>query len=550
MTSGRGEEGAIGRVLTDRSPFGPEATENTSAAVRAALFEDDNRIFSEGLQRRPHVIVGRRGSGKTAFLDQLKHQPRTIAVDLPTAKLVNQFQPLIDHGENWTSSPEVFAEHWHSVLMVGVAATFANPATTPCTDDPPALHTLREFVSGFASVEHNPLRVVASFVRELLSDAAEDPTILSSPDEFSRHGVSVGQAVALMGRYFDERDLRLTILLDSTEKDELIDDERRPAFGGLLKLLGNQSVSDSLDLCMAFPAEQWGQIRASSTNQTKDLANPLMLHWQSKELWTLAARRLVMYLREHHPDSIRDLAPEFQRHSRITVQSYDEIVELLDGSRGGSAGRHVFASVFPGTVTGRRGTVEPTLQYVMRHTQLLPRQLLQLLNSIWFSNQTKGGVPWRISGDAITQAINDAESGIVSEICAAYKSQYPDVHEALKRLVPNMTSYFRSGELQRAHQRYVRGRVSIPAANDAPWRFREMLCEIGVIGRVFKQSGHYVEAQFAYTMTGDLDVGENDLLAFHPLVSGAIGTMVPSEPLLPVIPRGTATSSDDDRLVS
>src|SRR5262245_60938155 len=79
--------------LTKESPLGPsDAAQITDIEVAAKLFDPHNRSFNTLLRRDLSVLIGRRGSGKTALLNSYKYRPYLDPVPKPVANLAFDFK--------------------------------------------------------------------------------------------------------------------------------------------------------------------------------------------------------------------------------------------------------------------------------------------------------------------------------------------------------------------------------------------------------------------------------------------------------------------------
>ena len=75
----------LGRYISDEQPFGPIATERVhDREVLDYLFESDNEFNQEAARVSPTIVVGRRGSGKTAFLLASKTQDGSRGIRINT----------------------------------------------------------------------------------------------------------------------------------------------------------------------------------------------------------------------------------------------------------------------------------------------------------------------------------------------------------------------------------------------------------------------------------------------------------------------------------
>jgi len=74
---------------------------------------------------------------------------------------------------------------------------------------------------------------------------------------------------------------------------------------------------------------------------------------------------------------------------------------------------------------------------------------------------------------------------------------------------------------------------------------REMMVRVGMLGRYKKSTAEYVEAEFEYTVEGQLGIGPDDRYCLHPLFVRTFrskDTVEASADVKPVYPRGTPLS--------
>jgi hypothetical protein len=192
----------------------------------------------------------------------------------------------------------------------------------------------------------------------------------------------------------------------------------------------------------------------------------------------------------------------------------------------------LFDAVLPKTITNSAGFQENTISYILRHTQLLPRHFLMLLNSIFRSNGgTQGLSPFPVSETRIISGIRQVEERIVTEIFVAFKLIHPTAEEVCKRCLPELGHKFSMGELHRVYTR--KGKAVF--GGDNLFEFQRMLMEIGALGRVKpgKATDVYIQGNFEYTVEHEIAVSHEDELCLHPLFSGIYGNDQRDRPVYP-----------------
>ena len=181
---------------------------------------------------------------------------------------------------------------------------------------------------------------------------------------------------------------------------------------------------------------------------------------------------------------------------------------------------------------------ESPIRYIMRHTQLNPRQFLHILNAIWVENRRLGNQPTAVSAQAIEEGIRRVEEGIIHEIHRSYEFVHPEAAEAAKAVISELPRVFSHGDLERAFRREgasaiqrVWTRIRSAGGETAKGSyepeyldFKSMLAEVGCIGKVTSIELPYVRASFEYSAPSRLQIGSAELMCVHPLFSGVFAS--------------------------
>lgn len=539
----------VAPYINDNAPFGPVATEQIGDQLLwQNLFDRENQAYAHLMQRDPAFVVGRRGAGKTAFLDALDTEQPTLNVDINTSTAVAEIEDLLraltDLGVT------LFADHvsdiwgaalWHGVLV----GLIQDPPDGIETDDMRYedvkiyLDDLTDDASRSAACE----AVMSLFCMELLDQAEKRKTVARHPTLFELRGVKLVSVIDAATSLLEESDVQPILLLDSIEDFQDVLDYHTRTIEGLFMQVGRSTQPTApYRIRFSFPAELWHVLRSMSRNPLKDFGRFIILQWSAREIVKIAAHRYMLYLEHFH-------RPFLDRNRVVALLNTDSEKESLE----------LLRLMLPPTVRGELGIVEDTIAYVLRHTQLLPRHLLRLLNAIWTRSADRDGDAVRVSEEAVIIGIQDVEEQIVTEICKAYELVHPTADEVCRAVIKNLPRRFNDSDLHRAFNRAGKGAVKRAHRNlaerrlaershrigtiDVPYPemdyfdFKAMLLEIGCIGRRIGQTDRYDVAEFEYTIPHRLAVGDDDVMCVHPLFSGVYQSM-PDE-----------TGDDNPRLV-
>ncbi len=548
------------------APFGPVASEDLSdRRLRDELFDRENRVYDRLVRRDPAFVVGRRGSGKTAFLHSLAMDKDTLDVTVDTSTAIAEIQDLLrsltqlditfftDHvARLWT------AALWHHVFL---ALVHQRPAAIH--PDDPRFDAIRVYLHDLADRDPTlvPPEEVLGLMAEAFLEQAMDRKLLARNALSLRVGpVTLAEVVDGADRLLADAGLQPVLLMDSIEDFKRVLDQHTEAIGGLFMQVG-RSVQPRAPFRVrfSFPAELWHVLNTMSENPLKDFGSFIVLHWSAREIVKIAAHRFHLYLTHFHPEHLN----RNQELARLNLDRQRDALRLL-------------SSVLPDSVSGELGVEEDTVAYILRHTQLLPRHLLRILNAIWLRESRLDGAV-EVAAESVVLGIRDVEEQIVTEVCKAYELVHPLANEVCRAVLKNLPRRFSDSELHRAFNQVGKGALRRAAQRREQERlnssvnrygsygspgpdmdyfdFKAMLVEIGALGRLREQTERYDVADFEYTVSVRLAIGESDTICVHPLFSGVYQSRTdPVGDLRVVYPYGTDPLIDhrefgpDDRL--
>lgn len=292
------------------------------------------------------------------------------------------------------------------------------------------------------------------------------------------------------------------IAIDSLEKYARDDDPMMRATAALIEAASNMSTAHAIDgihVKLFVSAEIFPHLAENEiSNYSKFVQNPIYLHWRPKDLVRLVCWRINEHFRTDE---------KLGFHYRENVR-WDSSSSVID---------NVWMPLFGQTLRNGNGRTESTIGYVMRHTQLRPRQFVLFCNLMARHAHREGTFP-RISGDAMISAVALQERELAKEIINSYSHIYPNIDRIIRAL-NGMPIQFSARELDR---RAPSTASQWPQGDYSPYRFREILAELGVIGRI--RDDHvagdgttFLEADFEYSLDDRLYIGEGDECVVHPM---------------------------------
>jgi len=516
---------SIRPYITKDEPFGPIDSVDIDLKdtdVMNRLFERHNWIY-KNLHQRPSIIMGRKGSGKTYYLRTVFFDKQyDFFTEIRTAHLLGHISSVIQGMTKDAVFPETLSELWETILWTCVLSEIRKHRLLS-SQDLYVVNTYLEKVGVTGNdLVYDVLWKVANLFDEVMKENPRDG-VSEIMRRFDRVAFDDAKSAVLEGLKSSKKSF--VILMDSLDDFRLDIDSVSRSLQGLLKFVGSMNKPrDVVDVRFCLPSELFHRIIKISSNPNKDFRRALKLQWTASELVLIGAQRLMYYLFLYYPEFLKDLPP-------------------LDLTKRSDALR-LFSSVLPDKIANQAGFQEETMSYILRHTQLLPRHFLMLLNSVFKGlNAPPGSHPFPVPEEKIINGIRRVEEFIVSEIFVAFKLIHPTAEVTCKRCLPQVGHKFSVGEL---HQVFTRHGKAV-FGGDGMFDFQRMLIEIGALGRVVpgKESDLYIKGNFEYTVSHELTISHNDELCIHPLFSGIFSNGNRKD--RPVYPYGSVLEDEDYR---
>ncbi|HET9207302.1 MAG TPA: hypothetical protein VFO28_13755 [Burkholderiaceae bacterium] len=488
----------LAKYFTRDAPLGPLNARVVADDRVLELLTEHDLATIRAQSERPSVVVGRRGSGKTSYLRKLGlNTPHALFIEIRTEKTFNLILGAIHNVIRDAISVEAVTLVWEGIVWNCLLWQLHRSGRPRLDRQFVVEHLKRLEITDCKHLDDVMGTLSAMFervARETGGFALDRIADLLRGGQFER-------LKALATSDLESTDEVALIVIDSLDDYPVRVEDFKKSLAGLLKCAGEfNAVVRHFEIRMCLPSELYTEfLEKVSTNTTKDFSNQLIVRWQVGELLLAACRRLMVYLMLFHPG-----AYDVVRGNPLgTRRDANEFIE----------------TIFPKQVTNLNGYPEDTILYLLRHTQLLPRQLFILLGEVL--KLSRAGQPFvpgtnlLVSQDAIRLGIRDTEGRITDEIFSAFRNRYPEAKEACMSILPSLNKVFEAQKFAIAVKKYCEefGRQHRPAT------LRRMLIEIGACGKVTKGSSSYVHGSFEYTMTSQLPVGPDDRLCVHPLFS-------------------------------
>jgi len=484
---------------TPSEPFGPANADDISfndTRTHGSLFETNNWM-KDKFRGNPTIIVGRRGSGKTHYLHNVVFdQQYDYYVEIRTSRVLRYVARIVQGISEDIIFPETIAEVWETILWVAIFSEIRKHSLLSVDD----LALIETYLGNVGVRENDNVDKALLAVANTLSEEMNrkhDVTISKPIRNFEN--ITFHDAKTAVLRNLESSKRNFVILIDSMDDFQLDILLVERALQSLLMVVGSMNKPrDVVDIRFCLPSELYQRFIKLSLSPSKDFRRALILQWDERELVLIGAQRLTSYLTSHYPEF-------YKKFNSLNLATYVDALTL-------------FNAVLPKHINNPSGYPEETLFYILRHTQLLPRQFLILLNSI-FRNPDSGqrANPFPVSEERIVNGVRQMEDLVMREIFAAFKLIYPTAEETCRHCLPKLGNKFTMATLKRVFT--DRGKVVF--GNDNFFEFQRMLLEIGAIGRVIPDPKRnvYIMGDFEYVTLGQLFFSKNSELCIHPLFS-------------------------------
>jgi hypothetical protein len=454
------------------------------------LYFEETPFNDQAVDPDTYLIVGRRGSGKSAlaqyfsFQDEIRN-PLCIEVRKPSV-----YQQLLAEVSKRTSESRAIAvDHlrrvWEFVIWKLIVSSLRGDAPETArggitdTESHRVSHFVAEQIQHLMSFfDEEDLRMTGRRMEQIVDD--------HNLDQVKQEAVQAARRQPII------------IAIETLEQYDIENKPLMYALGALIEYAASFNLRYSLQsihLKVFVAGEVFQHMQeAVLLNPLKAIRDPVHLLWRPRDLLRFISWRLYRHLQE----------TGMWRHD----------VGDIDWENSNDVLANVWIPHFGRSLTNAQGQVEDTWPYVLRHTQMRPRQLIRLCNTIASRSIQDGTFP-RFSEKHIKDGVKIAEKDLAGEVLNAFSEIYPRcdrIVEALMR-VPKM---FDGRELDR---RAKQSAALWPKDTYSPERFRLLVAELGIIGRVTRGTldSEYVDADFEYGSSERLLLTHRDTCVVHPM---------------------------------
>lgn len=517
---------ALRKYVRPNAPFGPvdaDATVVAEPSCAAALYDWNNQAFAE-LLVGSDVLVGRRGSGKSSLLRSFLVR-KYLSAEFSSDE-AREFR------ERYHISPKILSRTPDLVIEVNTTAhvdeleeRLSERSVLPSVTVMAGLWRKRMWWlvgKELEKIDGVMWSGLPSDLRDFIT--SNDVKLDSKRSSYSGSGAATDQYISELEKYFAERKIRVVVTFDNVEQHKF-QPRQDAVLSGLIALAGAFIGSEhpSLDIKLCLPAELFRQLKKLAFRPDKDLHTIQYLHWNAAELLHLAARRLRVYL------SLWDK----EQFAEVKDRKLNERQPLRD----------FWHRYFPIKITNSVDIEEDTITYILRHTQMLPRQLISVLNAICKRSGRDSSEMFatRFDRDSIIKGIEDTEEPSKEAILMMFRPVYPNIDDIFDIVMPRLAREFTYGHLHKVWRTGAKS-LMVKIGKGDFISFWQLMLSTGAVGmKVSEREGSseiYSTARFEFNTKYDLSISDKDVLCVHPMFS-RVYNIERREDLKLILPRGS-----------
>lgn len=450
------------------------------------IFFGEVPFCESAVRPETYLIVGRRGSGKTALSHYFGFRnPRKpvhlIDVDEPrafTAVLSNtEISGTDDRQVAITRLVRVWEHVIWRIIFRSIASENARLSAI-CSD---------LCVPERRNIMEKLLKAVLSFLADKQPGDIDDKLEDLSPD-------LANEAKQIVIDYASHTPI--VVAMDTLEQYDLSKTALMNSLAALVQygaMFNTRHREQGIHLKVFMAGEVFPYLKEEVIlNTLKSVRNPVYLAWRPRDLLRLICWR-------------------FYKHLKESGELLEESKRPIDWDNPDAVHRRMWVPYFGASVVNGKGMPENSFAYVLRHTQMRPRQLIKLCNDI---SARSSQFP-RFENDEIVSAIAESESDLATEIINSYSGMYPGVGRIVAAL-DGLPMVFTGNELDK---RAKESASHWNNGNYSPASFRRLMAELGVVGRVVRENPNagFIDAEFEYSLTDRLPLSYRDKCVIHPM---------------------------------
>jgi hypothetical protein len=482
-------------------PFGEASCE----AEKDILGKDYSKYFfehapfnSDSVDPNTYLIVGRRGCGKTSLAEYFKFQhqisdAKCIDVDEPNvyAAVSRKVADLMNYPSE-VSIPKV-SDIWEYTIWCLIFRLYKdedNRIKAACVVDgseKSASSLIKTILSG----------IISKYVVENGDELIDQIDTILNEKTFKL-------AKEVVQKITERRPV--IVAIDSMDHYSINDQAAMWSIAGLIQCASSfnrKYARSGIHVKLFLTDEIFPHLKERViTNTLKYVRDPLFLLWRPKSLVRLISWRFYKHLSTSYPHLLA--------YTDIDWDDFDDVHHKM------------WIPYFGIKVENRNGVREHTFPYILRHTQMRPRQLVVLCNEFAKQAMRCRTFP-KCDPNILKEAVWHCELSLADEVINSYSRIYPNISNIILAL-SGLPMTFKGKELDRVAKRtaahWQDGKYSLDM-------FRQIVTEMGIVGRQRSSKdgrSEILEADFEFAMEDRLFIHEQDDCVIHPMFYRKLNT--------------------------
>jgi hypothetical protein len=494
---------SLADLLNDDFPLGPSDQAMILDARDAVDCIMPVPPFADLINKRSAIIIGRKGAGKSSVLSVYN------AIDNGRSR-DSAFRFLRNKKTDLDCFSIVAWDHFHDMVRtVANNLVYAGDLAPPVEKIEQFWHDKiwDEIFKYYFRVSNQPDFSDAEFNRAMRNYFNAEGLSHNRPDAISRAQAVFDEARTRVLQYLALNKKECCVLFDNMEEYPIQNSVFKSVVAGLLRCLGRFStLNKGIFIIFCLPEEISPFVMTSSSNVLKDFNRSVYIRWRPGHLLQIAAYRFRLFLELRDPAFYEQLA-ELDFSKRDHLQKF-------------------YKALMPASVTNAMGASEDPISYIIRHTQLIPRHIIMILNSIAQRAYGRTGGYRDFAEADIIEGVRDCERLVAQNVLAPWTVIYPDLLGHLSKNLADLSPIFSFGEFERVARRFVK---------HLEWDSHDLMqavYQMGVLGKVDETSSRftsgsykdvYINAHFGFTSGSPEGFPSNSRYCLHPLFSRHYG---------------------------
>ncbi|MDJ0580883.1 hypothetical protein [Crocosphaera sp.] len=476
-----------------QEPFGTGRTNDNFAEGSFKYVCSDCKSFQKAIEPKYKIIIGRRGSGKTALVKFIKifsnYDFKIICQKDELVRWIkNKIRNVSDDIPVETYKRECENFFWNLIFQEISKDDEYEAINIFLRRGKKIIEKIWFGIINWA--EKN--QASKSWVQGIIANIFVQFTVEDN-EKFEKAKDEAKQTL---------KNKRVIILIDNIEEYEFESENLKKIFSAILLATVAFDNQGPFTVKCFFPSEYYSNLKKYAVNWGKISGSITFLRWTKEELLVMLCKRLAFFL---------------YCNNQLNIQTLDIFNDY-------SYSYNFWKKYFPETVTNKVFNVdESSIIYVLRHTQMSPRQAIRICNKISSDAQDFFKSP-NSTEKTIGKSIEEEEKNLSIEVFTAFKDIYPNAEYFCDEYLKELTMGFKIDELKKLHNQIASSVKSNEQTQYDRYRdfrtFLRMLCELGIVGkRDVDNLNHpkYCVAIFEPNEDYEMSVGADEYVYVHPM---------------------------------